>query len=94
MKVPFFKVCQQRRALLTGSCRAPDRAAFASLLLVLRYTGKPGGRQILTRPWLLVGHRRIQRPHQRGTLPDKPSTSVAMAMAAALVPFGPLAPAL
>ena len=92
--VAFFKVCQQLRAFLSGSSLAHDLTAFDSLLLALRDTGKPVGRQIINRKWLLVVHMRIKRQHERWTLPDNPHTSVAMAMDAALVPFGPLEPAL
>src|SRR5262245_11263273 len=94
MKVPFFKVCQQLRAFLSGSGLAHDLAAFDSLLLALRYTGQPGGHTIINRPWLLMGHMRLKGPHQRWPLPHDPHASVAMAMEAARVPFGPLAPTL
>jgi hypothetical protein len=39
-------------------------------------------------------HMRIKRQHQRWTLPYNPHASVAMAMDAALVTFGPLEPTL
>ena len=94
MKVPFVKICQQLRAFLSGSGLAPTLAAFDSLLLALRYTGQPVGRKIINRQWLLVVHMRIKRQHQRWTLPYNPHASVAMAMDAALVTFGPLEPAL
>jgi len=42
----------------------------------------------------LVVHMRIKRHHQRWTLPHNPHASVAMAMDAALVTFGPLEPTL
>jgi len=92
--VAFFKVCQQLRAFLSGSCLAHDLAAFDSLLLALRDIGKPVGGKIISRKWLLVVHMRIKRQHQRWTLPYKPHASVAMAMDAALVTFGPLEPTL
>jgi hypothetical protein len=92
--VPFFRVGQQRRAFLSGSCLAHDLAAFDSLLLALRHTGKPVGRQIIHRPWALVGHMRLKRHHQCGTLPDNPHASGAMALDASLMPLGPLEPTL
>jgi hypothetical protein len=92
--VPFFKVCQQLRAFLSGSCLAHDLAAFDSLLLALRHTGKPVGRKLINRPWALVGHMRLKRQPQCGTLPDNPHASVAMAMDASLMPLGPLEPTL
>ena len=92
--VAFFKVCQQLRAFLSGSCLAHDLAAFDSLLLALRHTGKPVGLKIINRKWALVVHMRIKRQHQRWTLPYNPHASVAMAMDAALVTFGPLEPTL
>jgi len=94
MKVPVFQVCQQLRAFLSRSCLAHDLAAFDSLLLALWYTGQPVGHKIINRQWLLVVHMRIKRHHQRWTLPHNPHASVAMAMDAALVPFGPLEPTL
>lgn len=92
--VPFFKVFQQLRALLSGSCLAHDLAAFDSLLLALRHPGKPVGLKLITRTWALVVHMRLTRPPQRWPLPDNPHASVAMAMAAALGTCGPLAPTL
>src|SRR6266567_7586093 len=92
--VAFFKVCQQLRAFLSGSCLAHDLAAFDSRLLALRYTGKPVGHKIINRKWLLVVPMRIKGQHQRWALPDNPHASVAMAMDATLVPFGPLEPTL
>ncbi len=90
--VAFFKVCQQLRAFLSGSGLAHDLAAFDSLLLALRYTGQPVGPKIITREWPRMVHMRLKRQHQRWTLPDNPHASVAMAMDAALVTFGPLEP--
>ena len=92
--VAFFKVCQQLRAFLSGSCLAHDLAAFDRLLLALRHTGKPVGLKIINRKWALVVHMRIKRQHQRWPLLDNPHTGVAMAMDAALVTFGPLEPTL
>src|SRR4029450_6975680 len=94
MKVPFFKVCQQRRAFLAGAGLAHDLAAFDRVLLALRDIGPPVRHKIITRPWLRMVARRLKRHQQRWTLPPKPHASGAMAMAAALVPFGPLAPTL
>jgi hypothetical protein len=92
--VPFFKVCQQLRAFLSGACLAHDLAAFDSLLLALRHTGKPVGLKIINRQWALVVHMRLKRQHPCWTLSDKPHASVAMAMDAALMPLGPLEPTL
>jgi hypothetical protein len=63
-------------------------------LLARRHTGKPVGLKIINRQWALVVYMRIKRQHPRWTVPYNPHASVAMAMDAALVTFGPLEPTL
>jgi len=92
VKVSFFKVCEQPRTFLSGSCFAHDLAAFDCLLLALRHAGMPVGLKVIGRKRAIMMHMRVKRHHQRRTLLYDPNARVATAMNPTLVPFGTFEP--